>query len=65
MEHFPMYATELKGLAAAFNRTDVTYEYLAAWVYFHELSHGDYFETPLQYRECTGIIVHGPNGTVL
>ena len=36
---FPKYASELDGLVKVFNRPDVTYNYLAAWVYFHEIGH--------------------------
>ena len=43
--HFPSQARELRGVAAQFGEVfpdqHVSYEYLAAWVYFHELAHSD------------------------
>ena len=43
--HYPEHAAELRGLARSFGRVypgrSVSYEYLAGWVYFHELAHTD------------------------
>jgi N-acylethanolamine-hydrolysing acid amidase len=64
-KHFPKYAAELQGLAAAFNRHDVTYNYLAAWVYFHEFGHVDFTDGSAQQKECTAILVQAQDGTVL
>jgi N-acylethanolamine-hydrolysing acid amidase len=56
-EHFPKYAAELRGLTTAFNRDDVTYEYLAAWVYFHEFGHTDAVGLETAIKECTAVLV--------
>jgi len=59
-KHYPEAAEELEGLVARFKavgHADITLEYLAAWLYSHELAH-----TPrkllsrLDTRECTGIV---------
>jgi len=45
VKNFPEQAEELKGIAAQFQEVFpdqvVSYEYLATWVYFHELKHAD------------------------
>ena len=65
-EHFPTHAAELKGISAEFTavyQQTVTYEYLAAWVYFHELAHTDIAGTALDARrECTGIVAQDAHG---
>lgn len=64
LTHWPDYAAELQGLASAFQAHGyyVTYQYLAAWAYFHELSHIGSF-APYQ-RECTGVVARSGSGTV-
>jgi len=51
-KNWPIYARELKGLADHFKNTwnikDVTYEYLAAWVYYHEIGHAKFKKTFLR-----------------
>lgn len=38
-KYYPIYAEELEGVREALGRPEVTFEYLAGWAYFHELSH--------------------------
>ena len=70
--HFPAQALELRGIAAQFGALfpeqaegRITYEYLAAWVYYHELAHtnvaGEGGSIDSAYaaavsRECTGLL---------
>lgn len=37
--HFAVYAEELEGVYELLAPYGVSYEYLAAWAYFHEISH--------------------------
>lgn len=59
-KNFPEYAEEIRGILDVINRADVTFEYMAAWAYFHELGHT--FESPV--TECTGVLV-SVNGQVI
>ena len=75
--HFPEQAEELRGIAASFKDelgAEVSYEYLAAWVYYHELAHSDVAmrlpegkkdHTKHYGRECTGVIAQTDSGDVL
>eukprot|EP00435_Cladocopium_sp_Y103_P059293 s163_g21.t1 len=62
-EHFPETALELQGIAADFERHGypVTFQYLSAWLYFHELAHSDVVTAGFA-RECTGIVAETTNG---
>ncbi|CAJ1389830.1 unnamed protein product [Effrenium voratum] len=65
--HFPSTAAELKGLARQFQGKGfaVSFQYLAAWLYFHELAHSDAKATDLEARECTGIVTQAADGSIL
>jgi N-acylethanolamine-hydrolysing acid amidase len=58
---YPSQAAELHGLSCEFLRVYgqvVTFEYLAGWVYFHELAHSDLaIEAAVARPECTGLLV--------
>lgn len=64
-KYFPIYAAELQGLAKAFNRNDVTYDYLATWAYALEFSHSDIVAEHIAYAECTGVLIQCPDGSIL
>ncbi|CAD8149988.1 unnamed protein product [Paramecium pentaurelia] len=62
-KNFPEYSLELEGIVEEFNRPEVTFEYMAAWAYFHEIGH-----ITSDITECTGVllsigdqIIHGRN----
>lgn len=62
---FPENAAELKGIASEFSALGhaVSYNYLAAWVYFHELAHTEKAsdEARAQYaRSCCAVIARDP-----
>eukprot|EP00961_Rhodomonas_salina_P004462 61000-Rhodomonas_salina.1 len=69
-EHFPEQAEELAGLAKEFQKQGhyVSVEYLAGWVFSHELGHTDLL-IPSQRSEisksCTGIVVEDADGSIL
>eukprot|EP00039_Didymoeca_costata_P026886 m.16917 g.16917 ORF g.16917 m.16917 type:complete len:412 (+) comp5838_c0_seq2:103-1338(+) len=70
-QHFPETAEELVGISKEFTSHGytVTTNYLAAWVYYHELAHSDAANTDdLQYkslmRSCTGIVVQSSAGEI-
>lgn len=50
--NFPEYAQELEGIVEEFNNDEVTFEYLAAWAYFHEIGH-----ITKDVTECTGVLM--------
>ena len=65
--HYPTHAAELRGIAKDFGavyKRSVSYEYLAAWVYFHELAHSDLLASRAAGRECTGIVAQDAQGSV-
>eukprot|EP00965_Chrysotila_dentata_P194298 6176295-Pleurochrysis_carterae.AAC.1 len=70
-QHFPEQAEELMGIADEFSRVHhqyVSFEYLAGWVYFHELAHSTLLNhsavgTTLR-RECTGLLAEDGAGNV-
>jgi len=65
---YPDQAAELRGLSGEFLRVYgqvVTFEYLAAWVYFHELAHTDLAVGAAAVRpECTGLLVQDEVGLI-
>ena len=74
--HYPEHAAELRGLARSFGRVypgrSVSYEYLAGWVYFHELAHTDAAAEAAgergraeRARECTGALAADAAGRVV
>lgn len=65
--HWPETAAELLGIVqqfAAVGHSEVSFEYLAAWLYFHELAHSD-IAAGIEERECTGILTQSFDGSVL
>eukprot|EP00035_Acanthoeca_spectabilis_P008516 m.155097 g.155097 ORF g.155097 m.155097 type:complete len:442 (+) comp14395_c2_seq1:13-1338(+) len=56
-QHFPITAREIAGLSAEFTASGhtVSREYLAGWVYFHELAHTD-LATDVDSRACTAVV---------
>lgn len=65
-EHYPETALELQGIAADFERHGhaVTFQYLSAWLYFHELAHTD-VGAGVNPRECTGIVAKTEKGELV
>jgi N-acylethanolamine-hydrolysing acid amidase len=69
-KHYPEQAEELVSLSKEFysHGEYVSYEYLAGWVYFHELAHTD-LQDAKSYGDistaCTGIIGQASDGSVL
>jgi N-acylethanolamine-hydrolysing acid amidase len=62
-KYYPMQASEISTIAKEFNilfpQQYVSFNYLAGWVYYHELAHTDlYLVKNIDHfpRECTGII---------
>lgn len=51
-KNFPEYTLELEGIVEEFNRPEVTFEYMAAWAYFHEIGH-----ITSDITECTGVLL--------
>eukprot|EP00040_Diaphanoeca_grandis_P013583 m.68748 g.68748 ORF g.68748 m.68748 type:complete len:422 (+) comp23988_c0_seq1:257-1522(+) len=67
--YFPVNAAELQGIARQFGELGypVSYPYLAAWVYYHELAHTDAASPGYRAhasKECTGIVTRSPDGSV-
>lgn len=65
--HWPETAGELEGIALQFARIghpEVSFQYLAAWHYYHELAHSD-IAPQVPVRECTGIIVQKQDGSIV
>ena len=66
--HYPAHADELRGIAGQFGDVYgqvVSYDYLAAWVYYHELAHTTLVQDAAAYaRECTGIVAQDAEGRV-
>lgn len=67
---YPVFANELRGMSAGFatfaNRA-VSYDYLAAVAYYHELGHRSDGPVPpaLSFgRECTGVLLMCPQGAM-
>ncbi|CAK66645.1 unnamed protein product (macronuclear) [Paramecium tetraurelia] len=58
--YWPQYAQELEGIVEAFNRSDVTFEYMAAWAYFHEIGHS----LSVNIKECTAILLQTKDGII-
>ncbi|CAD8146768.1 unnamed protein product [Paramecium pentaurelia] len=61
--HYPEYSLELDGIVEELNRSEITFEYLSAWAYFHEIAH-----ISTDITESTGLllqvgdqIIHGRN----
>ena len=66
MQNFPTHYEEMAGIADQFNsvpdaRGVVTRDFLALWMWFHELSHApsstSSFKNKKKNKECTGILV--------
>lgn len=66
-EHFPETALELQGIANDFegHGYPVTFQYLSAWLYFHELAHTDVVGAGFDSRECTGIVAETTRGNLV
>lgn len=66
--NYPEKAAELKSLSTEFARLGhyVSYEYLAAWAYFHELAHTDLLTDKASVNKaCTAILAKTIEGKVL
>ena len=67
-QHFPEQAEELEGIvddfAAVHPTHHVSYEYLAGWVFFHDLAHTELGGMPGDFRECTGLVAQDSKGTI-
>ena len=65
-KHFPETAGELQGIASNFGRHgyEVSFQYLSAWLYFHELAHSD-IVGEMETRECTGIVAENQDGHIV
>ena len=68
---YPDHAAELRGIAAEFaahGHADVTFQYLAGWVWFHELAHTDVVDDSARHgsaRECTAMLARDMVGNTL
>ncbi|EEQ98531.1 N-acylethanolamine-hydrolyzing acid amidase precursor, putative [Perkinsus marinus ATCC 50983] len=64
-KHFPVQALELRGISEEFaaNGHYVSYPYLAAWAYSHEIGH--FSEAPTVHHDCTALLVSDENGHVV
>ena len=67
--YYPENAAEVQGIAddfAASGYSNVTFEFLSVWVYWHELAHCDPQVQQNIVKTCTGVLVQQPNmGSVL
>ena len=63
-KYFPEQAKELFGLSSEFQKFghSVSYEYLSAWVYFHELAHTPLVSTEerVRMKSCAAILARSP-----
>lgn len=68
---WPEQADELRGISDEFvaHGHQVSYEYLAGWVWFHELAHSSALHAapghPFFDRECTALLAHSEAGATL
>lgn len=62
---FPDYALELQSISQSFKKSgsDVSFEYLCGWVWFHELAHSD-LQRGRAVAECTGIVGQDASGGI-
>ncbi|KAK3288405.1 hypothetical protein CYMTET_4115 [Cymbomonas tetramitiformis] len=65
-KYYPEQSDELEGISQSFRTAGyiVTFEYLSAWVYFHELAHTELAD-PTFSRECTGIVTQDRYGNLV
>lgn len=66
-QHWPETAAELGGISAQFaaaGHSEVSFEYLVGWVYFHELAHTHVANHRL-HSGCTGVVAQTQGGAVL
>ncbi|KAF4653026.1 hypothetical protein FOL47_010751 [Perkinsus chesapeaki] len=63
--YFPVQALELRGISDEFARHGhyVSYAYLAAWAYSHEIGH--FREDPKVHHDCSALLVADKNGHVV
>lgn len=67
-----MHASELRGIAkefASLGYPQITYEYLASWVYFHELAHTDIASPEAvamknNARSCSAVLAYDSSSTL-
>lgn len=67
-KYFPEMADELRGISEDFlsHGYDVSFSYLAAWSWFHELAHTELATELLQHsKSCTAIIAQDVNGNIV
>lgn len=69
-KYYPVFANELRGMSqgyATYAGQQVSYNYLAAVAYYHELGHRSDGPVPpplAMVRECTGVLLMCPNGAM-
>jgi N-acylethanolamine-hydrolysing acid amidase len=70
-QHFPEQAEELQGISKQFSELFpvqvVSFEYLASWVYYHELAHSDFGSSSAasdNSKSCTGLLAADSSGMV-
>ena len=65
--HYPETAAELKGISLQFIAAGhfVSFEYLAAWVYFHELAHTPLADQNAYSRSCSVALAKDSDGKML
>ncbi|CAD8052169.1 unnamed protein product [Paramecium primaurelia] len=61
--HYPEYSQELDGIVEEFNRSEITFEYLSVWAYFHEIAHisAEIIESTAVLLSTADQIIHGRN----
>mmetsp|Transcript_68414 Transcript_68414/g.216432 ORF Transcript_68414/g.216432 Transcript_68414/m.216432 type:complete len:432 (-) Transcript_68414:24-1319(-) len=64
-KYFPEHAEEMSGVAEELrdNGIAVSFEYLSAWAYRHELQHAS-TDGLSGLAACSGIVVQGPDGSI-
>ena len=65
--HYPETAEELKGISSQFIAAGhfVSFEYLAAWVYFHELAHTPLADKDVYSRSCSVALAKDSDNNIL
>ena len=64
---WPIQASELKGLASSFaeiGHSEVDFEALCGWVYFHELMHSEFSDSVDPKSGCTALLTANSDGVV-
>ena len=66
--HYPEHAAELHSIASQFLAAGyyVSFQYLSAWVYFHELAHTELQDPDSKlWQECSAVVAMDATGAVL